>query len=52
LKKHSDPKARLDALARESERHVAELIRRWQARPPEKRTSFLRKRVKPRGSAL
>ena len=45
LKRKRGRKAKLDALARESERNVEELIRRWQALPPERRTQFLRKRV-------
>lgn len=43
---------RLAALKAESRRNLAELIRRWQALPPEKRTNFLRVRVRPGGSAL
>lgn len=43
---------KLDALARESERHLRELIERWQRLPPERRTNFLRKRVAPGRSAL
>lgn len=48
------PKRRLklDALARESERHRLELIERWQRLPPERRTNFLRKRIAPGRSAL
>jgi hypothetical protein len=38
-------KAKLAAVARESERNVRDLIRRWQALPPGRRTHFLRKRV-------
>jgi hypothetical protein len=51
---HKRPKRRnrLDALARESERHLRELIERWQRLPPERRTNFLRKRVAPGRSAL
>jgi hypothetical protein len=45
-------RARLGALARESERHLRELIERWQRLPPERRTNFLRKRVAPGRSAL
>jgi len=32
-------------VARESERASRDLIRRWQALPPSRRTNFLRKRV-------
>jgi hypothetical protein len=45
-------RARLRALRHESERAELELIRRWQALPPEKRTNFLRKRLGWRGSCL
>ena len=45
-------KRKLAALARESERDLRELIRRWQALPPGRRTKFLRARVGLRGSAL
>jgi hypothetical protein len=41
----------LKALKAENERALIELIRRWQAMPPERRTHFLRKRVGLRGSA-
>jgi hypothetical protein len=56
-RRHVQPKrptrrSRLDALARESERHRRELIERWQRLPPERRTNFLRKRVAPGRSAL
>jgi hypothetical protein len=37
---------------RESERALREMIRRWQALPPERRTQFLRKRIAPGRSAL
>jgi hypothetical protein len=43
--------ARLAALAREDERAVRDMIRRWQALPPERRTHFLRKRIAWRMSA-
>jgi hypothetical protein len=48
------PKRRnkLDALGRESERNLRELIERWQRLPPEHRTNFLRKRIAPGRSAL
>lgn len=42
---------RLDALAKESDRAERDMIRRWQALPPERRTNFLRKRVGLRASA-
>lgn len=42
----------LDALTKESERALRELIRRWQALPPERRTHFLRKRLAFRMTAL
>jgi hypothetical protein len=45
LKKASARRAKLRALARESERALVESIRRWQALPPHKRTNFLRKRI-------
>lgn len=38
-------KAKLAALKAESNRALDDLIRRWQALPPGKRTNFLRKRV-------
>ena len=43
-------RAALRALKAENERALLELIRRWQAMPPERRTHFLRKRVGGRGS--
>lgn len=43
---------RLRAVARESERALDEMIRRWQRLPPHRRTNFLRKRVALRGTAL
>lgn len=43
---------RLAALERESRRNLIELVRRWQALPPSRRTNFLRKRIRIRGSAL
>ncbi len=42
----------LDAVRRENERAVRDLIRRWQALPPSRRTNFLRKRVAPGRSTL
>lgn len=44
-------RAKLAAVRRESERALRDLIRRWQALPPERRTSFLRKR-RPGGSTI
>ena len=52
MKKQVRKRKKLDALARENERAVLELIRRWQRLPPERRTNFLRKRVGPGASAL
>jgi hypothetical protein len=45
LKKRPDRRARLAAVARESDRALRELIRRRLALPPERRTHFLRKRI-------
>lgn len=46
-------KAKLDALARESDRALDELIARWRALPPARRTNFLRtRRVLAPGSYL
>ena len=44
-------KQRLNALAKEADRAEGEMIRRWQALAPEKRTHFLRRRVGLRASA-
>ena len=44
-------RAALRAVKAENERALLDLIRRWQALPPERRTHFLRKRVGLRGSA-
>lgn len=54
MRKHakSAPKPRRDALARENERAIEEMIRRWQAMPVERRTHFLRKRIGVGRSAL
>jgi hypothetical protein len=52
LKKAPSRRVQLAAVARESRRNLIEQIRRWQALPPERRTNFLRKRVRVRGSAL
>lgn len=45
MKKPVSRKARLAAVARENERAVRDLIRRWQALAPARRTNFLRKRI-------
>jgi hypothetical protein len=50
-KKRPSRRLRLAAVARENDRAELEMIRRWQALPPEKRTNFLRKRVGRRGTA-
>jgi len=52
LKKAPSRRARLAALAGESERNRREMVRRWQALPPARRTNFLRKRIGPGRSAL
>ena len=48
----ASPKARLDALARESDRQLDELIRRRLAMPLEQRMNFLRRRLPGGGSCL
>jgi hypothetical protein len=52
MKKRPNRAARLDALKRESDRALADLIRRRLALPPERRMNFLRARVRFRGTAL
>ncbi len=52
VKKKASRRATLAALRLESERAERDMIRRWQALPPEKRTNFLRKKVGLRASAL
>ena len=52
LKKPISRRVRLAALARESERNLRDMIRRWQALPPARRTNFLRKRLAPGRTAL
>ena len=52
LKKPVSRRVRLAALARESERNLRDMIRRWQALPPARRTNFLRKRLAPGRTAL
>ena len=51
MRKPPQRRAALKALKAENERNLLDLIRRWQALPPERRTHFLRKRVGLRGSA-
>lgn len=51
MRKQPRRSAALKALKAESERALVDMIRRWQALPPDKRTQFLRKRVGPRASA-
>ena len=51
-RKRQRRRERLDALTREREGHLRELIERWQRLPPERRTNFLRKRIAPDRSAL
>ena len=43
---------RLEALKKESELADRDMIRRWQAKPPEQRTNFLRVRIGIRSSCL
>ncbi len=50
-RKRLSRKHRLDALAKEADRAESEMIRRWQALAPAKRTHFLRRRVGLRASA-
>jgi hypothetical protein len=52
LKNVRGRKRKLAALARESERVLRDMIRRWQSLPPHRRTNFLRRRTGARGSAL
>jgi hypothetical protein len=52
LKRSVARPAKLAALRKENERSLRDLIRRWQALPPERRTNFLRKRVGPGRTAL
>jgi hypothetical protein len=52
MKKRRTRRASLAAVARESDRNLRELIRRWQALPLERRTNFRRRRVGFWGSAL
>jgi hypothetical protein len=43
---------RLEALKKESELADLDMIRRWQAKPPNQRTHFLRVRIGIRSSCL
>jgi hypothetical protein len=52
MKRNASRKARLQALKRESERELTELIRRRLALPVEKRMNFLRVRQPGGGSCL
>lgn len=52
MKRKPARKTVLAGLRKESDRAEREMIRRWLALPPEKRTHFLRKRVGFRASAL
>ena len=52
VKRDPRRKEKLEALGRESERGQREMIRRWQALPPSRRTNFLRKRLAPGRSVL
>jgi hypothetical protein len=52
LQKRIGRKKRLAAVARESERDLLEMIRRWQRLPAGRRTNFLRKRIGFAGSTL
>lgn len=52
MKKQRTRRAKLAAVARESERELVDMIRRRLALPPERRTGFLRKRVSVGRSVL
>lgn len=52
LQKPPSRRARLAAVRRESDRALVDMIRRWQALPPGRRTNFLRVRVGLRRTAL
>jgi hypothetical protein len=52
LKKPPSRRKKLAALKKESDRNLREMIRRWQALPPDRRTNFLRKRIGYRMTAL
>jgi hypothetical protein len=45
LRKFASRPEKLKALRKESDRALIDMIRQWQALPPERRTHFLRKRV-------
>jgi hypothetical protein len=51
-KRRLTKKERLALLKKESELADLDMIRRWQALPPERRTNFLRKRIGIRSSCL
>jgi hypothetical protein len=51
LKKRPGRRVQLAAVKREDDLAVRDMIRRWQALPPSKRTHFLRKRLSIRASA-
>ena len=51
-RKNPGRKRQLAALKKESELALLDMIRRWQAKPMEERTHFLRKRVGFRASCL
>jgi len=50
MPKPTQRRAALKALKAENERALLDMIRRWQALPPERRTNFLRKRLAARRS--
>jgi hypothetical protein len=52
MKKRVTRKAKLEALKIESDLALRDLIRRWQALTPDRRTHFLRKRIAYRMSCL
>jgi len=52
MKRKAHRRKALAALKVENERAVVDMIRRWQALPPGKRTNFLRKRLRWGASAL
>ncbi|MDP2998924.1 MAG: hypothetical protein Q8N47_15660 [Bryobacterales bacterium] len=52
MKRRVSRKAKLEALKQESELALRDQIRRSLARPPERRTNFLRKRIAFRISCL
>jgi hypothetical protein len=52
VKKRPGRREKLDAVGRESDRNLRDLIRRWQALPPYRRTNFLRRKLGSGRSAL